>query len=125
MNLLDPSNIAFLAFLIFVAGLLVSVILFLRSAIGQKFITKASEHAQTYAVAYVKGGILMGIAMIASFDEAFHPLTKAQAENLAWWDWAILFMKPISAAFAVLVAFLDRSTQRATPTPPAPPTVST
>lgn len=111
------TNYPAIAFWIFVAaavGLIVAAVFFLRSAIGASIITAASAHARIYAVAYVKGAVLILIAMISSFDEAFHPLTVEQAASLAWWDWAILFLKPVAAGCAVLVAFLDRSTQRAT-----------
>lgn len=74
----------------------------------------AKEHAKLYAVAYVKGGALVALAMLASFDEAFRTLTRETAAGLSWWGWALLFFKPISAGLAVLVAFLDRSAGRAT-----------
>lgn len=73
----------------------------------------ASDHAKTYAVAYVKGGCLVLIAMGSAFKETFQPLTIEQANRMEWWDWAIAFFSPLLAGLAVLAAFLDRSTQRA------------
>lgn len=84
---------------------------FLRGALFN-ITTAAAEHAKIYAVAYVKGGALILLAMLASFDENFRNLTKEAAVLLPWWGWTILYLKPIAAALAVLVAFLDRSVQR-------------
>ncbi len=83
----------------------------------------AKDHAKLYAVAYAKGGALILIATGASFDETFKSLTKMEAMDLPWWIWVSLFWKPIGAGLAVLVAFLDRSVQRALESetkPPAP-----
>lgn len=92
--------------------ILIGAIWFLRGAIFA-VTSQAAEHAKTYAIAYVKGGALVAIAMLAAFEQAFHPLTTEMALKLAWWDWAILFFKPLAAGLAVIVAFLDRSVTRA------------
>jgi len=85
---------------------------FLRGAIFS--ITNiAAQHAKIYAVAYVKGGSLILLAMFAAFEKSFQPLTIDQAAHLAWWDWIILFLSPLVAGLSVLVAFLDKSKDRA------------
>lgn len=104
--------------IIFAASFLAIALLlwfFLRDAL-KSIATQAKVHAQTFALAYVKGGALIIIAMLSSFEQAFQPLTAEMATHLSWWDWAILFFKPIAAGFAVLVAFLDKST--GSPPPP-------
>lgn len=75
--------------------------------------TIASEHAKIYAVAYVKGGALILIAAGAAFDTGFQALSPAFQATMTWAPYAIFFWKPIAGGLAVLVAFLDRSTQRA------------
>lgn len=72
----------------------------------------ASVHAKDNSLAYAKGAGLITIGVLAAFDEAFRNLTKEQAAALAWWHWAILFFKPISAGGAVFVAFIDRSSSQ-------------
>lgn len=74
----------------------------------------AAQHARQYAVAYIKGGALVAIAVGAAFDETFKDLTHELAAAMPWWGWATLFWKPIGAGLAVIVAFLDRSAQHAT-----------
>lgn len=85
---------------------------FLRGALFS-ITSVAAQHAKIYAVAYVKGGALILLAMFAAFEKSFQPLTSEHAAVLAWWDWAILFLSPITAGLAVLVAFLDKSKDRA------------
>lgn len=110
----DLPTVALFVFLAFILAVIGLGLLLLRSSLGKSIGEAAATHAKTYATAYVKGTVLMLIAMIGSFEEAFRTLTSAAAAALPWWGWAILFLKPISAACAVLVAFLDKSIQRAT-----------
>lgn len=106
--MIDPFY-AFIGLLLVTVG---SVGWFLRDTI-RDLRHYAERHAKTYAVAYVKGGALVLIAAGASFDETFKGMTKAAAVELPWWAWVSLFWKPIGAGLAVIVAFLDRSAQRA------------
>jgi hypothetical protein len=99
-------------FLSIIALIIGGALWFFRGAIFAVS-TAAAEHAKVYAVAYVKGGALVSIAMLSSFDETFRNLTRDTAATLPWWGWAVLFFKPLSAALAVLAAFLDRSITRA------------
>lgn len=74
----------------------------------------AAQHAKIYAIAYVKGGALILIAAFASFEQAYWALDEAFRNSMGWAPYVIFFSKPVTGALAVLVAFLDRSTQRAT-----------
>lgn len=85
---------------------------FLRATLSS-VATVASIHAKIYAVAYVKGGALMLIAAGAAFDTGFAALPQAVQASMPWAIYVIFFWKPIAAGLSVLVAFLDRSTQRA------------
>lgn len=73
---------------------------------------QAAFHAKAYAAAYAKGGALMAIAALTSYDETFSKLSSDVAAVLPWWHWLALFFKPIVAMLAVLVAFLDGSVQK-------------
>lgn len=110
---------ALLVFVGFVAIILVILYIALRRAIAS-VLEQVGSHAKTYSLAYVKGGALILVTMLASFKESFHALTFEMAEKLAWWDWAILFFGPIASGLAVLVAFLDRSIPGSPPPPQAP-----
>ncbi len=82
-----------------------------RRAIGEVS-AQAAHHAKQYAAAYAKGGALMAIAAMTSYDETFSKLSSDVAAVLPWWHWLALFFKPVVAMLAVLVAFLDRTVQR-------------
>lgn len=86
---------------------------FLRGAIFS-ISNVAASHAKTYALAYVKGGSLILIASFASFEQAYWALDPPFRDSMTWAPYMIFFSKPITGGLAVLVAFLDRSTQRAT-----------
>lgn len=73
---------------------------------------QAAFHAKSYAAAYAKGGALMAIAALTSYDETFSKLSSDVAAVLPWWHWLALFFKPVVAMLAVLVAFLDGTVQR-------------
>lgn len=73
---------------------------------------QAAHHAKQYAAAYAKGGALMAIAAMTSYDETFSKLSVDVAAVLPWWHWLALYFKPIVAMLAVLVAFLDGSVQK-------------
>lgn len=73
---------------------------------------QAAFHAKAYAAAYAKGGALMAIAALTSYDETFSKLSSDVAAVLPWWHWLALFFKPVVAMLAVLVAFLDGTVQR-------------
>lgn len=73
---------------------------------------QAAHHAKQYAAAYAKGGSLMAIAAMTSYDETFSKLSVDVAAVLPWWHWLALYFKPVVAMLAVLVAFLDGSVQR-------------
>lgn len=109
---MEPELVIFLCLVAVIVG---GLGLFLRSALAE-VAAAAGVHAKTYAAAYVKGGALVLMAMIAAFDQAFTPLTVETAKALSWWGWAILFFKPVAAGLAVVVAFLDKTAG----TPPAP-----
>lgn len=111
---MDPvlATFAALCFLLVGGGL------YFGRGVIRTLLEAAKAHAAAYAPAYVKGGALVLIAMLAAFEQAFQPLTVEQAAHLAWWDWAIRFFKPIAAGLAVVVAFFDRSSAQ----PPNPPT---
>jgi hypothetical protein len=115
---IDSSTIAFVAFVSAIVGVCVLAVLFIRSAIGASIVGAASAHARQYAVSYVKGALLMAIASIGAFKETFHAVTEDMTSKWSWFDWVISFSNPVAAAFAVLVAFLDQSTKRATDNPP-------
>ena len=79
-----------------------------------------AEHAKLYVRPYVKGTMLITIAAVSAFDEAFRNLTPEVAAAMTWWQWASLYFKPYLAGGAVLVAFLDRSIAEAQAAPAAP-----
>lgn len=85
---------------------------FLRGTLNKLSLT-AAEHAQVFALAYVKLGALVTLAMLTSFNETFRDLTSEIAASYAWWNWAIAFSKPIISGIAVVIAFLDQSSSRA------------
>ena len=85
---------------------------FLRATLSS-VASVASIHAKIYALAYVKGGALMLIAAGAAFDTGFAALSQTVQQSMPWAIYVIFFWKPIAAALSVLVAFLDRSSQRA------------
>lgn len=99
-------------FLIVMLSVALLLWLFLRDAVNN-IKNVIAEHAKVYFVAYVKGGGLIALAMIAGFKEAFQPVTAAMADKFEWWDWAIKFSAPLAGGIAVLVAFLDQSKARA------------
>lgn len=82
-----------------------------RRAIGEVS-AQAAHHAKQYAAPYAKGGALMAIAAMTSYDETFSKLSSDVAAVLPWWHWLALYFKPIVAMLAVLVAFLDGSVQK-------------
>lgn len=73
----------------------------------------AAQHAKLYAVSYIKGTALISIAAGAAFDQAFQSLSPIMQASMLWAPYVIFFWKPIAGGLAVLVAFLDRSFQRA------------
>ena len=78
----------------------------------EQIASHAAFHAKQYAAAYAKGGALMAIAAMTSYDETFSKLSTDVAEVLPWWHWLALYFKPVVAMLAVLVAFLDGTVQR-------------
>lgn len=102
---MEPELVIFLCLVVALVG---GLALFLRKALAE-VAAAAGVHAKTYAAAYVKGGALVLMAMIAAFDQAFTPLTADAARALTWWGWAVLFFKPVAAGLAVVVAFLDKT----------------
>lgn len=96
------------------AVLLLSVVFaWVFRATFRSLIDQAAQHSKTYATAYIKAGCLILITMGNTFKETFQPLTVEMVKSFAWWDWVIKLGAPILAGLAVLVAFLDRSMQRA------------
>lgn len=93
---------------------------FLRQTIGV-LAKEAAEHAKVYSLAYAKGATLISIAVITGFDENFRNLTSEEAAAYQWWNWTIIFMKPLLSGLAVFAAFLDRSVQRAQESRTNPP----
>ncbi len=85
---------------------------FLRGALFSISSTAAS-HAARYSVSYVKGGSLIMIAAFAAFEQAYWALDPPFRDSMPWAAYVIFFSKPVTGGLAVLVAFLDRSTQRA------------
>ncbi len=73
----------------------------------------AAEHAKIYAVAYITGGSLILIAAIQALASAWMLLPDEMKSAMPWVPYVIFFLSPIQAGLAVLVAFLNRSTQRA------------
>lgn len=126
---MNHSLLAFTAIMLCVMGL---IGYFLRGALFS-ITSVAALHARIYAVAYVKGASLVYIAATAAFESAYWALDEGFRAGVGWAPYVIFFNKPISGGLAVLVAFLDRSTQRATedaakpltnppfPVPPTPP----
>ncbi len=106
------ASLLFFLLLAVLVGLLVARFF---SATARELAAVAAKHAKVYARAYVKGGALVVVAMIASFDENFRPLTKDVAALQPWWMWAILFLKPIGAGLAVVIAFLDKTVANTAP----------
>lgn len=86
---------------------------FLRGALFS-ISSVAADHAKTYALPYVKGGSLIMIAAFAAFEQAYWALDENYRKTMEWAVYFIFFSKPITGGLAVLVAFLDRSTQKAT-----------
>lgn len=93
----------------------------------------ATSHFKIYAMAYLKVGCLMTLAMGGTFKETWQSVTSADAARWAVWDWMIHLIAPVLSGVAVLSAFLDRSMQRAdeakekagSTRPPFPPIPST
>lgn len=104
--------------------LLIVVFAWVFRATFKSLIDQAAQHSKTYATAYIKAGCLILITMGNTFKETFQPLTIEVVKSFAWWDWVIKLGAPILAGLAVLVAFLDRSMQRADEAKVAKPTVT-
>lgn len=113
MNTIAQIN-AFGATFMFFFAAMVATVGYLFKGVLLQVAAQAQEHAQYYAVAYVKCFALCAIATGACFTETFWSLTKADTDAYQWWNWMILFWKPIAAGMATLLAFLDRSSQTAT-----------
>lgn len=107
---MNSPLIAFSASVVVVLSL---VIFFLRGALFS-ISSVAAAHAKAYALPYVKGGSLIMIAAFAAFEQAFWALDEPTRATMVWAVYFIFFSKPITGGLAVLVAFLDRSTQKAT-----------
>lgn len=101
-----------IVFLSLIVGMLGAAAYFLRGTLSKLSLT-AAEHAQVFALAYVKLGALVTLAMLTSFNETFRDLSPEMASTYAWWNWAIAFSKPIIGGIAVVIAFLDQSGSRA------------
>lgn len=106
-------NYPFIAFVVVMIVVISAIVYFLRGAMFS-ITTVAASHAKTYALAYVKGGALITIAACASFQQAYYALDEAFRSTMPWAPYVIFFSTPITGGLAVFVAFLDRSTQRAT-----------
>lgn len=114
----------FIAFLALILVFVFAALWFFRTTL-KNLADTAAEHSKVYALPYVKGGILVAIAVGNTFKEVFQPLTKAMVDNFAWYDWVIKFSAPLLAGLAVAAAFLDRSFGNAQAktedkTPPSP-----
>lgn len=99
----------------FIATLLVPLAVFgwvLRSTI-QELANQAKEHAKNYAIAYVKFGALAYISASTAFCQAYAALPAGMQSTMPWAPYFIFFSQPAIAGLGVLVAFLDRSVQRA------------
>lgn len=70
-------------------------------------------HAQIYAVAYLKLIIGVLVAGFITFKATWQPITIAETQNWAIWDWMIHIGEPFGAGLLYIQAFLDRSMQRA------------
>lgn len=79
----------------------------------RSLIDQAAEHSKAYAMAYFKAACLILITMGNTFKETFQPLTAEMMSQFMWSDWVIKLGAPILAGLAVMVAFLDRSMERA------------
>lgn len=99
----------FLAIVLTVAGLAG----YLLRGTWAELAKQAQLHAAAYAVSYLKGTALILIAGGACFTETFGSLTAAEAASWQWWDWMVAFWKPVAAALACMVAFLDQSASAA------------
>ena len=102
----------FAGFCAIILAILVGIGYFLRATLSA-VATVASIHAKTFAVAYVKSGSLMFIAASGAFATGYSALPPALQGSMPWAPYAVFFMMPMTAALSVLVAFLDRSAQRA------------
>lgn len=101
-----------IGFLVSLAVILGVIGYFLRGVLWS-ISTLAAQHAATFSVAYVKGGALMFIAASTAFGSGYNSLDAAMKASMPWAPYVIFFCLPLSAGLSVLVAFLDRSGQRA------------
>lgn len=75
--------------------------------------TEVSAHLGKYSVAYLLAFLLAAAAGLQGFIEVFEKLTRAEWDARAWWQILALFAKPLVPVTATLIAFFNRSIERA------------
>jgi hypothetical protein len=72
-----------------------------------------ADHAKTYAIAYTVGGALIFIAAGTQFEQSYYALDGKMQDSMPWAPYVVFFWKPVAAGLTTLVAFLNRSIERA------------
>lgn len=98
----------FIAF--FIAG---GALTWLFRGVLQNIAAIAAEHAKIYSGAYAKACVLVMLAFVTQYGDTFEKITQAQATDLNWLGWSVLFVKPVAVALTTIVAFLDQTVARA------------
>ncbi len=70
-------------------------------------------HVKTYAIAYTVGGAIVAVAAGSQFEHSFYALKPEMQASMPWAPYAILFWKPVEGGLLALIAFLNRSIERA------------
>lgn len=72
-----------------------------------------ADHLGKYSMAYTLAFLLASAAGLQGFIDVFEKLTRAEWDARAWWQIAALFVKPLVPVTATLIAFFNRSIERA------------
>jgi hypothetical protein len=99
---------ALIFFLVFVALVWGSILLFWRRALAT-LSREAGMHAKLNARAYAKGTAVCAAAALKDFIQVFSGLSSDVAAVLPWWSWLTMFSQPVLAALLTLIAFFDTS----------------
>ena len=110
--MLPPQYQGLVIFVVFVVLVWGSIIFLLRGML-KGLSLHAAESVKRYAPAFTKGAALVAIAALSDFVEIFEKLSSDVALVTPWWTWLCYLFGPVIGALTTLVAFMDRSLERA------------